>query len=69
MGFARAQKIQIWPVDADELLLPRGFHNDRKDRESDVEEGVFEKTEDALDEFETCCRGSALLAGMSFGGV
>lgn len=69
MRLAIAEKVQVWPVDEDEILLPKGFHNDFSDLETDVEEDVFEVMEDTLVGLEIFGAGSALPAGVSFGGV
>lgn len=69
MRFPSAKKVQVWPVDKEEFLLPRGFHNDRKDKEPDLDEKLFEVIEDALDRFDDFGTGSALPAVESFGGV
>ncbi len=69
MRFPSIEKVQVWPVDEEDFLLPRGFHNDRKDKEPDLDEKLLEVTEDALDRFEGFGAQSALLAVESFGGV
>lgn len=69
MRVTRAQKVQVWPVDEEEFLLPRGFHSDRSDSEPDFEEALPEIMEDALDRLGGFGAGSALPAGWSLGGV
>jgi hypothetical protein len=67
MRLACVQKARGWL--ADKLLLPRGIYNDRSEGDSDLEEELLEMTEDVQERSETAGAGSALPAGVSFGGV
>lgn len=63
------QEVQVLPMDGDAGRLPRGSHNDRSDSESNFDVKLLEETEEALDRLDSCRAGSALPAGVSFGGV